>query len=422
MSELERFAAQLRDSIDGLVNTVMQFQEQKTTAKIHSSTLELLVGSIEEQEVDAIVNATGTSLAAGSGIDADIHRAAGPQLAAASRALAPCRAGDAVLTPGFRLPAPWVIHTVSPIYAGGYQDEAAILDQAYRSCLTLAARSGLTQIALPSIGTDSYGYPIEEAAKIALGAVLEFIDGYRNSELLIRLVLSSRADFNVYDQVLRAFAQTDAPSPAATESDEEDDVVVSTASGGASNGEAQPWRYQSTSTAIPESDAAVSTEPDFVLTLEPETVLSVEPEPVLSVEPMPVLSVEPETVLSVDLPVESPVYYDPEREDFAAEDEEEEEFTLTQEERDAARGELVSALQGLEAARAGFEEEVRQAEEEERARLDEVIAQAPANAAVQDEEDVTEADGSEIDDLGAGNSEPDETPSAISSQAEKESA
>lgn len=418
MNELERFTEQLRQTVGGLVESVRQLQEYKTTAQIHHSTLELMVGKIEEQAVDVIVNATGTSLAAGSGVDADIHRKAGPQLAAASRALAPCRVGDAVLTPGFRLPAPWVIHTVGPIYAGGYQDEAASLDQAYRSSLTLAVRSGLPHIALPSIGTGSYGYPTEEAAQIALGAVLEFIDGYRNSELLIRLVLSARTDFTIYDKVLRAFAQTDTASDVESDSESDDldaaiDAAIDTDDDEiepAAETDEQPWRYQSTTSATPQSAgvgavAVESTElgePDFVLTLEPETVLSVEPEPILSVEPMPILSIEAEPMLSVDLPVEMPVYYNPEQEDFALEEEQEEEtFTLTQEERDAARGELEEALQGLEAVRAGFEEAQHQTAEDARTQHEETVAQFQAeNAAAREAEESTEFDAAQDGDDG----------------------
>lgn len=227
MNELEQLTTQIKDTFEGLVNSVVHLQEYKTTARIHHSTLELIVGRIAEQEVDVIVNATNTALSGGrSDVDSAIHQAAGPQLAAASRTLAPCRAGDAVLTPGFRLPTPWVIHTVGPMYTGGQQDEATVLDKAYRNSMRLAVQSGLIQIAFPSIstGTGADEYPVDEAAQIALGAVLEFIDGYRNSDLLIRFVLHTRADFAVYDRVLKEFAEP--PKALATDRDDisHDDV------------------------------------------------------------------------------------------------------------------------------------------------------------------------------------------------------
>ena len=212
MNGIERFTNQISDTVSNLVDSVAHLQEYKTTARIHHSTLELIVGRIEQQEVDVVVNAASTALAGGSDIGSAIHKAAGPQLMAASRVLAPCRVGDAVLTPGFKLPIPWVIHTVGPIYAGGHQNEAMMLDKAYRNSMTLALQSGLTRMAFPPISVGANGFPLNEAAQIALGAVLEYIDGYRNSELLIRFVLSSRHEFAVYNDLLRKFSEANANS------------------------------------------------------------------------------------------------------------------------------------------------------------------------------------------------------------------
>ncbi len=133
--------------------------------------LEVIVADITTLDVDAIVNAANSSLGGGGGVDGAIHRAAGPDLAVASRALAPCRTGDAVITPGFRLRARHVIHTVGPIWFGGHQGEAELLASCYARSLELAGQAGLTAIAFPAISTGVYGYPRELAAEVALATV-----------------------------------------------------------------------------------------------------------------------------------------------------------------------------------------------------------------------------------------------------------
>jgi O-acetyl-ADP-ribose deacetylase (regulator of RNase III) len=135
------------------------------------ASLEVVVADITSLDVDAIVNAANPSLGGGGGVDGAIHRAAGPELAVASRALAPCGTGDAVITPGFRLRARHVIHTVGPIWFGGTQDEAELLASCYARSLELAGRAGLTSIAFPAVSTGVYGYPREQAAEVAIAAV-----------------------------------------------------------------------------------------------------------------------------------------------------------------------------------------------------------------------------------------------------------
>ena len=125
--------------------------------------------------VDAIVNAANEQLAPGGGVCAAIHRAAGPELARACAGAAPCPTGQARLTPGFALPARYVIHAVGPVWQGGNAGEAALLASAYRSALVLADEHRLVSLAFPAISTGSFGYPLEAASGIAVLTVQEFL-------------------------------------------------------------------------------------------------------------------------------------------------------------------------------------------------------------------------------------------------------
>lgn len=145
----------------------------------------LLKGDLTRMEVDAVVNAANASLMAGGGVDGAIHQAAGMELQIACAALGGCPPGEARLTPGFRLPARFVIHTVGPVWNGGGQGEPEQLARCYRSSLALAAAQGLHSVAFPGISTGTYGYPKDSAAAIAVREVRAFLADHPLPEKVI---------------------------------------------------------------------------------------------------------------------------------------------------------------------------------------------------------------------------------------------
>ena len=135
----------------------------------------LVQGDIAALEVDAIVNAANRALAGGGGVDGAIHRAAGPELAAACRAIGGCATGEAVLTPGFALKARHIVHTVGPVWRGGGEGEEELLANCYRNSLALAAGRGVATLAFPAISTGAYGFPIRRACRIAVDEVVRHL-------------------------------------------------------------------------------------------------------------------------------------------------------------------------------------------------------------------------------------------------------
>lgn len=160
--------------------------------------IEVIVGDITTLDVDAIVNAANERLLGGGGVDGAIHRAAGPLLLQFCRTLDGCRTGEAKISPGFELPARRVIHTVGPVWRGGDHYEAALLKACYQNSFKIALQNGVRSIAFPAISTGAYGYPAEQAARIALGTMLAWED---NFERIIACCFNA-ADAALYRRVL----------------------------------------------------------------------------------------------------------------------------------------------------------------------------------------------------------------------------
>ena len=159
----------------------------------------ILVGDITKSDAEAIVNAANTTLLGGSGVDGAIHRADGPDLLAEGRTLGGCETGQAKLTKGYGLPAKYVLHTPGPIWRGGGHGEAALLASCYRSCLLLAEEHGVESVDFPSISTGVYGYPMAQAASVALKAIMDFLRDH-GLPRRVRMVCHTEAAAEIYRQ------------------------------------------------------------------------------------------------------------------------------------------------------------------------------------------------------------------------------
>jgi len=164
--------------------------------------LQIQQGVITELNVDAIVNAANKSLLGGGGVDGAIHKAAGPGLLYECRALNGCNVGQAKITQGYKLAATYVIHTVGPRWQGGLQDESALLASCYQQCLKLASSYKMKSIAFPAISTGIFGYPLEEACKIAISTVSDFLLTHQSDLEQVVFCCFSERDRVLYEAVL----------------------------------------------------------------------------------------------------------------------------------------------------------------------------------------------------------------------------
>ncbi len=163
--------------------------------------IQLIQGDITSIRTDAIVNAANRSLLGGGGVDGAIHRAAGPELLEACRLLNGCETGQAKITPGFQLPARFVIHTVGPVWRGGQQGEPELLRNCYRNSLELALEHGCRSVAFPNISTGVYGYPKGLAADIAIDTVSRFLEEKR-PDMEVSFVVFDPENFDLYNSRL----------------------------------------------------------------------------------------------------------------------------------------------------------------------------------------------------------------------------
>jgi O-acetyl-ADP-ribose deacetylase (regulator of RNase III) len=169
--------------------------------------IQLIKGDITKLQVDAIINAANSSLLGGSGVDGAIHRAGGPQILEACRAIVAkqgsCKTGESVITTGGNLPAKFVIHAVGPVWRGGNNNEEQLLANAYTNSLTLAAANGITSIAFPNISTGVYGFPKDKAALIAVQTVKNFVAIVKNFKEVI-FVCFDDENYQLYKELLHS--------------------------------------------------------------------------------------------------------------------------------------------------------------------------------------------------------------------------
>ncbi|MDP3297365.1 MAG: O-acetyl-ADP-ribose deacetylase [Thermodesulfovibrionia bacterium] len=182
-------------------------------SRVNKNVLSLIEGDITKQDTEAIVNAANKSLRGGGGVDGAIHRAGGPKILEECIKIGGCETGEAVITTGGNLKVKHVIHTVGPIYRDGLHNEPKFLEDAYKNSLKLASSKGIKSIAFPSISTGAYGYPLEEAAGIALKTAITYLKEHTDIEL-VRFVLFGQKTLEVYERVLKRLTQIAFKCPA----------------------------------------------------------------------------------------------------------------------------------------------------------------------------------------------------------------
>lgn len=181
-------------------------EKQSREVRINQTKLSIIQGNITNQATDAIVNAANPGLMGGGGVDGAIHRAGGPAILGECKQIVAKKGrlptGKAVITTGGNLAARYVIHTVGPIWQGGNKGEASLLESAYKESLKLAAEYNLTSVSFPSISTGAYGYPVAEAAKVAVRAVVSFLREQVTSVKEVVFVLFDSGTYEAYSLAL----------------------------------------------------------------------------------------------------------------------------------------------------------------------------------------------------------------------------
>jgi O-acetyl-ADP-ribose deacetylase (regulator of RNase III) len=173
---------------------------------VKNNQIQVIQGDITRQKVDAVVNAANETLLGGGGVDGAIHSAAGKKLELACRKIheekGGCKTGDAVITTGGNLPARFVIHTVGPVWRGGKQQEAELLFRAYLNSLRLASKKGIRTIAFPNISTGIYGFPKEQASKIAVSTIVDFLNNNKTSVENVIFVCFDQENYELYKELV----------------------------------------------------------------------------------------------------------------------------------------------------------------------------------------------------------------------------
>ncbi len=170
--------------------------------KINNGILSLVEGDITKQDTEAIVNAANKSLRGGGGVDGAIHRAGGPKILKECIQIGGCETGEAVITSGGNLKAKYVIHTVGPVYRDGFHNEPRLLENAYKNSLKLASSKKIKSVAFPSISTGAYGYPMDDAAEIALKTAIGYLRDHTDIAT-VRFVLFGQKTLEVYEEKLK---------------------------------------------------------------------------------------------------------------------------------------------------------------------------------------------------------------------------